>query len=634
MRRYNAALIVAASLAVAGQCHADDSPARAAEPNAIVWLFSDIGNLLKSASSALQTSDAKDASKPEKQVEPAAPKTAHLAIVQPPAPPEAVIANVSSVKTKTENPIAAFFNSIAGLFKPSLEIDTLQAAPKAVAAEPAKTVAHQSAPPVPVAIETAAAATGIGKASNPLAWLFNDLASAFSPSLEIEQRRDQPITVTEASPARHEPVPADVVEVTPSKTQKTAQAASTDGHKSSIGWLISGIAKLFEVSTVAAPPAKPEPTVIADATPQSEKPVLAPAPDAARAAPEIPREVAVNTLGAPWMPASDTAIFNPDEPLFDGARLPPLAATPAHRTIETRAVAEVIQPAPPLRTLPPVQPEVRSYRDLGQHNKAVTPPPNDGFIANLVETFIGESNASEGAEPLANKISDRIVAEEKLDLGHVSPDAEIREGSVERIGTGPLADIDLYLGEKTTIGAPYRAQDFDKQSCLEQPVHGTVFCLAQLGWPSEIAPSFALDTAYTLPGEGVLRFENGLSSRVYAIFKAGDFANVVKFMQHRFGPPMEREIVWMHMMEAPKMPNTTFRWTGITRDRKDTIVLEVRNYDDLRRSFADMNHGMVRLYRNGSRPIFKHLSTMDLMLMQRRRLADAPAAAEAVAPQK
>ena len=75
---------------------------------------------------------------------------------------------------------------------------------------------------------------------------------------------------------------------------------------------------------------------------------------------------------------------------------------------------------------------------------------------------------------------------------------------------------------------------------------------------------------------------------------------------------------------APQMPNTTFRWKAVSADRRDTIILEVRNFDDLRRSFADMEHGMVRLYRQGSRPIFKHISTMDLMLIQRRRVANAP----------
>jgi len=79
------------------------------------------------------------------------------------------------------------------------------------------------------------------------------------------------------------------------------------------------------------------------------------------------------------------------------------------------------------------------------------------------------------------------------------------------------------------------------------------------------------------------------------------------------------------MLEAPELPNTTFRWKALSADRRDVIILEVRNYDDLRRSFADLHHGMVRLYRDGSRPIFKHLSTMDLMLLQRRRIANAPA---------
>ena len=73
------------------------------------------------------------------------------------------------------------------------------------------------------------------------------------------------------------------------------------------------------------------------------------------------------------------------------------------------------------------------------------------------------------------------------------------------------------------------------------------------------------------------------------------------------------------------MNHESILFVSITADRRDKIILEVRNYDDQRRSFADFDHGLVRLYRDGSLPIFKHLSTMDLMLLQRRRISHAPA---------
>lgn len=637
--------MVAASLAFAGQTHADSGASDAGNRTAIEWLFSDIGKILKSATSTRQDTAVKASENPAIPAAPAVAEITPPELAQPAAVPVSADAPAPTVQAASENPFAQLFKSIAALFKPSLEIDTALSAPEVASATPTETDTKVASPAPHVEPATVIAAVPAPaterKSSNPLAWLFSDLASIFTPSLEIEQQHDattEIVAVAEpvptVAPARQEPAPSKTTDAAPEPRQKAETPAMAPDHKSSLGWLISDIAKLFEASTVPATPAAADPVIIADAAPRQETAAItetmAPLPATMRE----PANVVVNTVGAPWVPASDTAIFNPNEPLFDGARLPPLAAAPVRVMASATTVAEAASVSTPLRTLPPSHPEVRNYRELGQHNKAVTSELDDGLIANFVDAIIGESSKDESAEPLANKISDRIVAEEKLDLRHVSPDADIREGTVERIGEGPLAEIDLFLGEKTVIGAPYREQDFAKNACLEQPIHGTVFCLAQLGWPSEIAPSFALDTAYTLPGEGILRFENGATSRVYAVFKAGDFANVVKFMQHRFGPPMEREIVWMHMMEAPKMPNTTFRWTGITRDRKDTIVLEVRNYDDLRRSFADMNHGMVRLYRNGSRPIFKHLSTMDLMLMQRRRLADAPVATETVTSQK
>ena len=169
-----------------------------------------------------------------------------------------------------------------------------------------------------------------------------------------------------------------------------------------------------------------------------------------------------------------------------------------------------------------------------------------------------------------------------------------------------------------------RRAAFGANDCISQPVNGSVFCLVKFEWPAEAKTFFEADTAFTKPGEGIVRYENGAASRAYTVFNAVDFPGVVKHLQYRFGPPMEREVNWIHMLEAPKLPNTTFRWISIDASRRQKTILEVRNYDDLRRSFADFSHGMVRIYADGSRPIFKHLTTMDLMILQRRRIAQEP----------
>lgn len=331
---------------------------------------------------------------------------------------------------------------------------------------------------------------------------------------------------------------------------------------------------------------------------------------------------------APWQVFPHVAVFTPESNIFDESKAP-LAAPIAAQTPKVETV-EMAQAEPTIRKRSIKNPVARNHLSLGRTKVAELSEEDPDFFDHLIETFIGEgTSAADQNEVLANKIPDRLVPEENLDLGYIAPDATRDAGPSDElttIGDSILKNIDLYLGADTVIGRPYVPNAHQSGTCIERSLQVSVFCVTNIEWPSAIASSFAQDTAFTLPGEGVVRYENGSISRVYAPFKANDFADVVKFMQRQFGPPLEREIVWMHMIEAPKMPNTTFRWRAVSADRKDSVVLEVRNFDDLRRSFADLNRGMVRLYRDGSRPIFKHLSTMDLMLIQRRRVSQAPTA--------
>jgi hypothetical protein len=332
----------------------------------------------------------------------------------------------------------------------------------------------------------------------------------------------------------------------------------------------------------------------------------------------------------PWQVSPHVAVFKPDADIFDESKAPAspaqLTASVTNPTVETPEVSEAV---PVIRKRVETNPAARNHLALGRSDASELPEEETSFLNHLVETFIGEDAepSDQSSEVLASKIPDHLIPEEKLDLGYTAPDATTEDGPTNElttIGEGVLKNIDLYLGANTVIGHPYQPNAHASGACIERSLQVSIFCVTDIDWPSEIAQSFAQDTAFTLPGEGVIRYENGRISRVYTPFKAQDFAKVVKYMQRQFGPPLEREIVWMHMIEAPKMPNTTFRWRAVSADRKNSVVLEVRNFDDLRRSFADLNRGMVRLYRDGSRPIFKHLSTMDLMLIQRRRITQAP----------
>jgi len=612
MRQRTAFVLVIALALTAGLAARADTAAPAEQHrNPIEWLLSDLGKLLNSAAGKLaktttarETADeAEDAAK-SVQIQ-AKVSTAAPAPASEPEPAAAQTVTAAQAQTKPEktfrNPLAWLFGDLARIFKPDLEIEQAASASAApVAAKPAEApavIAESAAPPVIDATpDTAAGNTDVTDASddghnaapskNPITWLFRDLANLFrapgdDAAPEITDTGDMPDTAVEAEPAQ--PVAPSPVEI----------VATND---------------------VAAREA-------------SDETSLLPAPEAVAQATDTPAPAVLGKDVAPWVPRPNGNLFDPDDSLFTASGAP-LLSVPAPAAATPVETADAATPAPAkqaIRQRAPQRPAARNHLALGHNHKAVTPDPvDDTLLDRVLESLFGIDEPVAAEETLANKVADRIVPEEKLDLGYISPDAKVADQELTRIGDGPLLDLDLVMGRDSIIGAPYDAAAFKAESCVERALHGSVFCLKELNWPAEIASSFATDTAFVLPGEGVVRYENGVASRIYAVFKASDFADVVKFMQHRFGPPQEREIGWMHMLEAPKLPNTTFRWQAFNADRTDAIVLEVRNFDDLRRSFADMDHGMVRLYRNGSRPIFKHISTMDLMLMQRRRVARAP----------
>lgn len=570
--------------------------------NPIEWLLSDIGKLLKTATTSLAQSGKADKANADKSD-----------AAQVPEPPE-----------------------------------------KAVEAEPP--VSETVSEPVAVATAEADTPAKAEKSSfrNPLTWIFNDLARIFQPELEIEQRPAEqkepsaPAINIAAAGTAHEPAPPASPQGTPvadDKSDVAAPAAPSKSFKNPIVWLFKDLAGLLKPKThniaevaADAPDTAPAPESIVAEVDHSPAPKAAPieietaasVPEPVPAAEAVPADTPV-TIG-PWVPRPESDPFNPNDSLFSTTGEPLLALNtvpnPAPVVIEV-AAADPQPTTAVIRERAPHRPLQRNHAAIGRDHKAVTPDPlDDSLLDRVLENIFGFGAPAESEvtneEPLANKISDRIVPEEKLDLSYTSPDARIPDQELTKIGDAPLNNIDLYMGRDSIIGMPYDAAAHSPDSCIERALHGSVFCLKDLQWPAAIASSFATDTAFVLPGEGVVRYENGTVSRVYAIFKASDFADVVKFMQHRFGPPQEREIGWMHMLEAPKLPNTTFRWKAFNADHSEAIVLEVRNFDDLRRSFADMERGMVRLYRMGSRPIFKHISTMDLMLMQRRRLAGVP----------
>lgn len=619
---------------------ADTAPENPSGRNPIVWLIEDIGKVLNGISEGV-TSIPNQHGETDKEM---APTTTTLSDHETAAKSVQVTTTATSQPRGFVNPFTAIFKDLAALFGAS-EIATPENENTQVASTPASTPDDVDVDTIPATAQPAAAA---GERRNPITWLLSDLASLFNGSNSVNDGDSEYAAASSDTGATDAPQNIPLAQET-TGNRVTDEAVSVEVAS------VSGntapeehpLARLFATILTALQPqveSTPQPAV-QDPVPESYAAAHLSSDTETRKgdAPvevdrgHVPDDVIV---GGPWTQRHRSDIFDPTSKVvtsqpdtlksYHVADLDKAPETPDIRdetVLATPDTERVIR-----RRAAPVY-EARNHRSLG--TGALAPedtPREESLLANFMDSMFGED---ESVETVSKNISDRIIAEERLDLGYVRPDPVTATPAPEKtlIGESVLTEIDLYLGRDTIIGTPYDPAQYSAQSCLERPLHASVFCLTRLNWPASIGASFEQDTAFFEDKEAVARYENGALSRVYTVFDASDFADVVKFMQRRFGAPMEREIVWMHMMEAPELPNTTFRWKAVTEDRRDVIILEVRNYDDLRRSFANTDHGMIRLYREGSRPIFKHLTTMDLMLMQRRRISRAPVDVNAPPPQ-
>ena len=57
---------------------------------------------------------------------------------------------------------------------------------------------------------------------------------------------------------------------------------------------------------------------------------------------------------------------------------------------------------------------------------------------------------------------------------------------------------------------------------------------------------------------------------------------------------------------------------ALRKKTPSSSVLEVRKFDNVRRMVPDTNIGFIRLYREGSQPIFRTINESDLMLQSPR----------------
>jgi hypothetical protein len=179
----------------------------------------------------------------------------------------------------------------------------------------------------------------------------------------------------------------------------------------------------------------------------------------------------------------------------------------------------------------------------------------------------------------------------------------------------PLKGIDLNLGSLVGIGQNLGENLKRSRACFRKGTIKSWFCTVDAKWPDEIRDKLATNSLLYRGEKLVVRYDQEKISRIFLLFRSQEFSKIVAHFVERYGAPTRKIEKFTNLsVDIPKL-NRKFSWKSIdaTKDNKSTF-LEIGNIDDVRASSLDSKFGIVRIYVEGSEPIFKYVSEVDFIL--------------------
>jgi hypothetical protein len=179
---------------------------------------------------------------------------------------------------------------------------------------------------------------------------------------------------------------------------------------------------------------------------------------------------------------------------------------------------------------------------------------------------------------------------------------------------------DMVFGDIGRLGKKLGEDRIGPRDCVNKPAWRSSFCIEKIDWPEEISGSFGNPSYYAGGGRAIVRYDGDRATQYHVLFPKEAFAKLAQYFKRKLGPPSESPEIWTAMLGEPRRFNKTFRWRAPTKSGNGYLMIEMREIDDLRWSAPpDVHHGVIRLHREGARPVFELLTTADLLLMQVRK---------------
>lgn len=373
-------------------------------------------------------------------------------------------------------------------------------------------------------------------------------------------------------------------------------------------------------------------------SPETAKASINPAPKpASKPAPKI-------TAKPPVQPATN-------EPKAQTARVTP---TPVPETVEPAAAvkeAGVVDgiisritsiftteqdtpaPAPEPAVTPPVavttapttNGEIESAgKEATAASPAITTSAENGFLKRAAGAF------AKFFKPTVEATKDTPLGQASDQPGKGNADPRQKNGQIAailppssqkpgtRVGGKPLQGVKLQIGLDQKFRAA-KPGNFDKNpNCFSKGPNKSWYCVDNTEWPEAFKEQVEVGTWLYRNGRTIVQFDDNRLTRMYTLFPSRNLKAIVAHFEERFGPATEYRIADLPVIGGPADSNPSWRWLSVSSDKKTTMVLEIREFDDERRMIPDRTVGFIRLFEQGSTPIFRYLSETDLMLHQTR----------------
>ncbi|NQU57449.1 MAG: hypothetical protein HQ513_09445, partial [Rhodospirillales bacterium] len=118
----------------------------------------------------------------------------------------------------------------------------------------------------------------------------------------------------------------------------------------------------------------------------------------------------------------------------------------------------------------------------------------------------------------------------------------------------------------------------------------------------------------------IVHYENGRAKQFHSLFPRKNFSAIIDYFTKRFGPPSQTPNIRAVLIGQENRKNRTARWLGPKQTDAKAVVLDVREFDDLRWSSpADLRYGAVWLHNQGENPVFRFVSWSDFLLARVRK---------------